>query len=85
MPDDNVDIYARLWQPKGKPVATVTFVHGLGEHIARYEHVFSKFAENSIRVFAYDQRGFGRTVLQNSHHVDGKCVYVQCYTLIVMF
>jgi len=27
------------------------------EHIRRYDHVFPKFAEQGIAVFAYDQRG----------------------------
>lgn len=31
------------------------------EHIERYNHVFSAFADHGISVFAFDQRGFGRT------------------------
>lgn len=28
------------------------------EHIVRYDHVFNKFAEEGIAVFAFDQRGY---------------------------
>jgi alpha-beta hydrolase superfamily lysophospholipase len=66
-----------------KLLATVAFIHGLGEHIGRYDHVFSKFASAGIRVFAYDQRGFGRTVLQNSHLVDGIYFFAVLYILII--
>lgn len=40
------------------------------EHIARYEHVFPSYARRDIAVFAFDQRGFGRTALDPG--VDGK-------------
>lgn len=33
------------------------------EHIARYEHVFPYYSQSNIAVFAFDQRGFGRTAL----------------------
>lgn len=48
-------------QPAAKLIATVTFVHGLGEHCSRYDHLFGPFAEAGIKVIAYDQRGFGKT------------------------
>jgi len=31
------------------------------EHISRYDHVFCRYAEAGIEVFAFDQRGFGET------------------------
>lgn len=45
-----------------KVKAAVTFIHGIGEHIQRYDHVFSKFASHGIQVNSFDQRGFGRTL-----------------------
>jgi acylglycerol lipase len=39
------------------------FVHGFVEHIARYTAVHTSFAQNGIAVFTFDQRGFGRTAL----------------------
>lgn len=59
----NVELYVRQWKPaEGKPVvAHVTLVHGLGEHINRYDHVGKKFAGNGIHLTGFDQRGFGRS------------------------
>ncbi|EGC34809.1 hypothetical protein DICPUDRAFT_92131, partial [Dictyostelium purpureum] len=56
---DKETLCLRSWNPKTKPIATVTFIHGLGEHSGRYEHVFSKFADEGIKVNAFDQRGHG--------------------------
>ncbi|KNC98611.1 uncharacterized protein SPPG_06292 [Spizellomyces punctatus DAOM BR117] len=59
---DGVEIYHRVWEPtRPKPLATVVFVHGVGEHICRYDHVFKPFAEAGIKVRSFDQRGFGKT------------------------
>ncbi|KAI8803021.1 Alpha/Beta hydrolase protein [Cladochytrium replicatum] len=61
---DGVQIFTASWTPEGVPViATVTVAHGLGEHILRYEHVFSKWASLGIKVHGIDHRGHGRTVL----------------------
>ncbi len=64
---DGLDIYTKTWEPAAdqKVKATVVFAHGLGEHINRYNHVFSNFTENGIKVHAFDQRGFGQTARKN--------------------
>ena len=41
----------------------ILFVHGFVEHIGRYESAFPLFTSHNVGVFAYDQRGFGRTAL----------------------
>lgn len=46
-------------------VATVTFCHGIGEHIKRYDAVFTTFAEAGIAVHSFDQKGFGETGKKN--------------------
>ncbi|KAJ3125131.1 hypothetical protein HK098_000562 [Nowakowskiella sp. JEL0407] len=51
-------------EPKIPIIATVTAIHGLGEHIARYDEVFEKFAQNGIKVAGIDHRGHGRTLKQ---------------------
>ncbi|KAJ3354799.1 hypothetical protein GGF32_002371 [Allomyces javanicus] len=60
-------VYARTWPvPDGTElIATLTWAHGLGEHINRYDHVFTDMAKAGIQVHAWDQRGFGRTALRN--------------------
>lgn len=49
-------------QPTSSVVAKVIFVHGFSEHINRYNDFFPKLAEHGIEVFAWDQRGWGRSV-----------------------
>ncbi|EIW80282.1 hypothetical protein CONPUDRAFT_165852 [Coniophora puteana RWD-64-598 SS2] len=67
---ESTNFYTRTYHPKDPPVkAAVVFVHGFVEHIARYEHVFPVWAARGIAVFAYDQRGFGRTALGEEHAV----------------
>ncbi|KAJ2815287.1 hypothetical protein IWW50_006872, partial [Coemansia erecta] len=44
-----------------KAVATVLIVHGLGEHIDRYDGLARALAQAGIRVLGFDQRGFGKT------------------------
>ncbi|KAJ9081462.1 hypothetical protein DSO57_1014352 [Entomophthora muscae] len=57
-----VEIYTKTWEPVDvKPVANLVFVHGFNDHINRYNHVFSNFAEEGIKVHAFDQVGCGQT------------------------
>ncbi|KAG0367889.1 hypothetical protein BGX24_003059 [Mortierella sp. AD032] len=58
---DGHEIFTKAWFAVGAPVAAVVFVHGLGEHIVRYDHVFEEFNKAGFQVSAFDQRGFGQT------------------------
>ncbi|KAF9930029.1 hypothetical protein FBU30_000942 [Linnemannia zychae] len=59
--EDGHEIFTKTWFAVGTPVASVVFVHGLGEHIVRYDHVFEEFSKAGIQVSGFDQRGFGQT------------------------
>ncbi|KAF8421550.1 Alpha/Beta hydrolase protein [Boletus edulis BED1] len=59
--------FTRAYSPSSPAKAAVVFVHGFAEHIARYEHVFPTWSSRGIAVFAYDQRGFGRTAQDEQH------------------
>ncbi|KAJ3181973.1 hypothetical protein HDU87_000311 [Geranomyces variabilis] len=61
------EVYHRMWSPPpGVQLrATLVFVHGVGEHVCRYDHVFTPFALAGIKVRAFDERGFGQTVKRN--------------------
>jgi acylglycerol lipase len=63
-----VKLYTKQWLPDGEIIATLLFLHGLGEHIGRYNEIFKKFTENGIKVGSFDQRGFGQTVRMNGYH-----------------
>ncbi|CEQ40198.1 SPOSA6832_01806, partial [Sporobolomyces salmonicolor] len=65
--------YTKQWHPPaGQPViAQLCFVHGFIEHIDRYSHVFPRFASAGIAVYAFDQRGFGKTATYTPKHSQG--------------
>jgi acylglycerol lipase len=67
----NHKLYTRTWEPIDNVIATVIFVHGLGEHCSRYDEMFTIFAQNGIKVKSFDQRGFGNTVRLNGIHGVG--------------
>lgn len=59
---DQCYFFTKRWIPHCKqPIAKLIFLHGFMEHINRYDHVFSRYANAGISVFAFDQRGFGKT------------------------
>ncbi|KAJ1893544.1 hypothetical protein LPJ66_005691 [Kickxella alabastrina] len=59
---DNHSFYTHLFKScKQPPVATLTIIHGLGEHIDRYSSLAKIFALAGIQVLGFDQRGFGKT------------------------
>ncbi len=55
----------QLWgKVRGDPAssrAVVVLVHGLGEHIQRYEHVAEAFARRGFALLGFDQQGHGKT------------------------
>jgi len=55
--------YTRTYTPASSPRGVVVFIHGFIEHVGRYEHVHNRWAERGFVVFTFDQRGFGRTAL----------------------
>ncbi|KAI0740987.1 lysophospholipase [Earliella scabrosa] len=70
------ELYAEAWIPGpgatlfytrtyvvSRPRAVVVFAHGFCGHCARYEWMHGVYASRDIVVFAFDQRGFGRTAL----------------------
>ncbi|KDQ20229.1 hypothetical protein BOTBODRAFT_27648 [Botryobasidium botryosum FD-172 SS1] len=65
---DGTKFYTRRYSPPSgtESRAIVLFLHGFAEHIGRYEHVFPQYTLSpyNFSVFAFDQRGFGRTALE---------------------
>ncbi|KAJ1992985.1 hypothetical protein GGI25_002571 [Coemansia spiralis] len=61
--------YKSVKQP---PAATLTIVHGLCEHIDRYEDMARAFAKAGIQVLGFDQRGFGKTGRQHGRLGDSE-------------
>lgn len=57
--DDGLALHLRRWNVSGLGRGTVLLVHGLGEHIGRYEHVAAHLNACGWHVAGYDQRGHG--------------------------
>lgn len=58
---DGLEMFARGWAPEDDPKAVVCLVHGLGEHIGRYEHVGAAFAAAGYALLGFDLRGHGKS------------------------
>ncbi|MEP2025186.1 MAG: lysophospholipase [Reichenbachiella sp.] len=63
---DGTSLYGREWLVKN-PKAAICLVHGLGEHIGRYEHVAQFLNDNQISFFATDLRGHGQSEGKRGH------------------
>lgn len=51
-----------VWMPEGKPRAVVQLVHGIAEHIGRYEDFGNFLKSNGIVMVADDHMGHGKSV-----------------------
>jgi alpha-beta hydrolase superfamily lysophospholipase len=56
-----VDIFYHRWSPDAPPVCALHLVHGLGEHLFRYQHVIDHLTSAGIDVWGHHQRGHGLT------------------------
>jgi len=63
---DNMQIFYKTWNPPTNTptIGRVLAVHGLGEYIERYDHIFTNMANNGLQVLGMDLRGHGKTFLR---------------------
>jgi alpha-beta hydrolase superfamily lysophospholipase len=59
--EDDVQLFSRRWLPRGKPKAVIIAVHGMNDYSHSFEGSGAFFAQHGMAVYAYDQRGFGRS------------------------
>ena len=58
---DGKTIFCSLWDEVKKPIGVVQLIHGMDEHVRRYDR-FAKFLNrNGYIVFGDDHRAHGRT------------------------
>ncbi|THZ02272.1 alpha/beta-hydrolase [Aureobasidium pullulans] len=61
--DDGVELYTKTWKVSGDAAkARMLFVHGFSDHCNNYPVFFEHLADQGIDVYAFDQRGWGRSV-----------------------
>lgn len=58
---DGLTLHTQHWTPERGAAAVVLLVHGYAEHCGRYDHVAGTFVDRGAAVYAYDQRGHGRS------------------------
>ncbi len=58
---DNKNLYAVKWLPEAEAKAIIIIVHGIAEHIGRYEHVAQVFVDAGFAVYGYDHRTHGKS------------------------
>ena len=59
--DEVHSCHARLWLPEGRPKAVVQLVHGVSEHMGRYEAFARWLASKGFAVCGSDHLGHGKT------------------------
>lgn len=67
MATGGIHLFTQWWLPEGELRAALALVHGVGEHCGRYPKLVGPLTETGIGVYAYDQRGFGRSPGQRGH------------------
>lgn len=64
MSPDGTNLYAKVnegLEGTNKEAVNVIIVHGLAEHLERYDYLADTLQANDFNVFRYDQRGHGRS------------------------
>ena len=65
--NDGLEIYSKAWLPSGKARGVVCLVHGVGEHIGRYQADAEALAGAGYILAGFDQRGFGKSGGRRGH------------------
>lgn len=66
----NIELFYQSWLPQKEKRASIIIVHGVGEHSSRYAHVGEYFSSLGYAVYAFDQRGNGRSPGKRGHVND---------------
>ena len=63
--DKKTNLHAMEWLPDGQAKAVVQIVHGVAEHIARYDGFARFLCDNGFAVYGHDHLGHGKSVTAN--------------------
>jgi alpha-beta hydrolase superfamily lysophospholipase len=64
---DGLDLFFQAWLPDESFEAILVVVHGYDDHSGRYEHLVGHFLPKGYALYAFDQRGHGRSQGQRGH------------------
>jgi len=80
----DTQLYGCYWQPKSVPKAVIILVHGMGEHIGRYQRsVIPHLLKNGYAIVGYDQFGHGKTKGKRGHNPNFDAV-LTCITEVII-
>lgn len=79
---DGLNIYAKEWKADN-PRGVICLVHGLGEHVNRYDHLARYFTEKGFSIMGYDRRGHGRSEGIRGHAPDAEALLDEVARLLV--
>ena len=68
--DDQHQIHVQTWSPDGDPVGVIQLLHGLGEHIRRYERFARVAVGRGYAVYGHDHRGHGLSEGERGYFAD---------------
>jgi acylglycerol lipase len=71
----NFNLYWRCWIPDGQPKAVILVVHGVSEHIARYDYMADHLVPRGYAVYGLDHQGHGKS--------QGQRVFVERFQVYV--
>lgn len=60
------ELYIKVWECEGAPKAALQIVHGMAEHIERYDRFAKALSARGILVVGYDQAGHGKSIHDGS-------------------
>jgi alpha-beta hydrolase superfamily lysophospholipase len=63
---DGTRIATYRWEPAGDVRGAVHIVHGLGEHVRRYDHLAERLTGAGFLVQGHDTRGHGATIVDGA-------------------
>ena len=73
---DNLRLYVKVWEPDELPYAAIGLIHGIGEHVNRYEQWAAEFVNEGYAVIGFDHRGHGRS--------EGKRGFIPSYESLLL-
>jgi alpha-beta hydrolase superfamily lysophospholipase len=79
---DGVKLFSQSWLPDSTPKAILAFVHGLGEHSGRYQHVGEAYAKAGYGLQMADLRGHGKSPGQRGHAMSFNDYHIDSHAII---
>src|ERR1051326_1731042 len=64
---DGLQLYHEIWPAATEPRGAVLFVHGYGDHCARYPYARDHFTSHGYDWIAFDYRGHGQAAGARGH------------------